>query len=243
MSINPVTWMPTTALSPTGRPWPRGFRNGNGGNIDYSAANKWQGLASPPIEPKPLDGTRPRFCRFTSAVWGLRAVFRTLITYQDKYDLSTIAAIIARWAPGNENNTEAYIASVCKATGRKRDEVLDLQIYEDAMPLARAIVRHELGVPEHFGQAEWYPTEIWDRAADLAGLKRRKPVAVSRDPELVAGGTAATLAGLSAADGLGLVKQYVEPGSAVAQMIGVLAVAAILYLLIRRWRKRKREAA
>ena len=170
-------------------------------------------------------------------------MLRTLITYQDKYDIQTIAGIVARWAPQVENSTEHYIAAVCKATGRRRDEVLNLQVYEDAMPVARAIVTHELGVPEHFGLTEWYPAEIWDRAADLAGLKRRKPIAVSRDPELVAGGTAAALAGLSAADATGLIKQFVEPGSYVAQIVGVLAVAVILYLVTRRLRFRKREAS
>jgi hypothetical protein len=242
--IDPVTYIPRTDLSPSGRPWPRGFRSGNGGNIEHSAGNKWQGLADPPIERKPLDGSRPRFARFRAAVWGLRALLMLLIAYADRHGARTIAAIIARWAPGHENNVEAYVAHVSKLTGFGPLEELDLHDWDTGLAVAKAIVRHELGNPALFGHpvANWYPDDVWDDAATRAGLVRRKPKPVTKDTDLVAGGGAAVLAGVSAADGLGLVKQYVEPGSVAAQVVGVLAVIAVVYLIVRRLKQRKREA-
>jgi hypothetical protein len=247
VSIDPNTWIPTTDRAPTGKFWPRGYRNGNPGNIDYSPASPWQGLADPPLEPKPLDGSRRRFCRFTAAAWGVRTIFRVLITYRDRKaangtPVDTIAEIVARWAPAIENNVVAYVNQVDAAHPAGKDDVLDVRYIEDALPLAKAIVRHELGDPREFGLSEWYPEEVWERGAFLAGLKRRNPKPVTKDTDLVAGGGAAVLAGVSAADGLGLVKQYVEPGSVAAQVVGVLAVIAVVYLIVRRLKQRKREA-
>ena len=66
----------------------RGYRNSNPGNIEHVAANAWQGLATPPS-----DG---RFCRFTSHEFGIRALAALLITYQDRYQLRSVRAIISR---------------------------------------------------------------------------------------------------------------------------------------------------
>jgi hypothetical protein len=68
----------------------RGIRNNNPGNIRYTGT-PWQGLD----EPK-SDG---QFCRFANPCWGIRAIARTLITYQDKHGLNSVYQMIARWAP------------------------------------------------------------------------------------------------------------------------------------------------
>lgn len=243
--IDPITYIPRKLLSPSGRPWPRGFRAGNGGNIEHNERNRWHGLAPDPLEDKPLDGSRRRFAKFIAAVWGLRALLLLLVAYQDKHGLRTIAGIIAKWAPGHENNVEAYVAHVCKLTGFEADQELNLHDWNTGLKVAKAIVRHELGNPSLFGHAvaNWYPDQVWEDAATRAGLVRAKPKAVAKDPELVAGGAAAVATTLSLTDTLGLVKQYVEPGSNAAHVVGVLAVIAVVYLLARRWRQRKREAA
>lgn len=241
--VDPLTHRPTHLRAPNGRFWPRGFRNGNPGNIDFNPANKWQGQVG--IEQRERNGPdfTPRFAVFTSAMWGIRAILRLLIRYQDDHDLRTVRAVLARWAPGHENNTDAYVAAVAKAIGREPDQVLDLHTVEDAVPLGKAIVRHELGDHRAFGLSEWYPAEVWEEAATRAGLLRRAPKPVSQDRDVVAGGTAVALTGLSAADGMGLVKQYVEPGSVTAHAIGVLAALAVGYVLLRALRRRQRDAA
>jgi hypothetical protein len=81
---------------------PRGIRNHNPGNIRRNG-DPWQGLAK--------DQTDREFFTFQSAVYGIRALARLLITYQDKYGLCTIETIIGRWAPAVENNTKARTSS------------------------------------------------------------------------------------------------------------------------------------
>lgn len=56
----------------------RGIRNNNPGNIDYNPANKWQGQL-------PMDKViEPRFCRFESPEYGIRALMKLLSTYHKK---------------------------------------------------------------------------------------------------------------------------------------------------------------
>ncbi len=45
-------------------------------------------------------------------------------TYMAKYHLNTPSAIIRRFAPANENNTDGYIQSVCRLTGLGGEEVI-----------------------------------------------------------------------------------------------------------------------
>lgn len=86
---------------------PRGIRNNNPLNIRIG--NDWLGEKLPNT-----DGT---FEQFTHMKYGLRAAFKLLRNYINKYGLNTIEKIIKRWAPSNENNTKEYIRSVCKQTG------------------------------------------------------------------------------------------------------------------------------
>jgi hypothetical protein len=241
--IDPITYRPTRQRAPNGAFWPRGFRNGNPGNIDFNPANKWQGQVGLETRDPNGPGFKPRFAVFQSAAWGARALLLLLITYQDRHGLNTIRGIIGRWAPTNENDTGAYVREVAKATGFGPDQEIDLHFAEDALPIARAICRHELGDPRKFDLAEWYPAAMWTRAATLAGLQRRAPRPVGQDRELVASGTATVLAGVSLADGTGMARQFIEPGSVAAQLAGVLAVVVVAYLLARALRRRKQEVA
>ena len=97
---------------------PRGIRNNNPGNIRYHIGANWQGLAD---EQKDKE-----FCQFTSPLWGIRAIARTMFTYRDKYGLASVKAVINRYAPPIENNTDGYIQRVCKALGVKPDERIEL---------------------------------------------------------------------------------------------------------------------
>lgn len=116
---------------------PRGIRNHNPGNIDYSIHNEWRGLATPPS-----DG---RFCRFRTAFFGIRALAKTLLTYQRKHDRKTVRQIIDRWAPPHENDTGAYAASVASKINRGVDEPIDLGELKLLSSVVRAIIWHENG--------------------------------------------------------------------------------------------------
>lgn len=115
---------------------PRGIRNNNPGNIRYTGT-VWKGLATPPT-----DGA---FCVFTHPKYGLRALVLLLRNYNRYYDIRTIKSIINRFAPSSENNTTAYIESVCKATSFNDYEQLDLEKEAVLLPLMKAIIKHENG--------------------------------------------------------------------------------------------------
>lgn len=126
----------------------RGIRNNNPGNIVSAANNPWQGQT----------GDDGRFAVFSDPKYGIRALAKTLQTYRARYGLTTIAGIITRWAPPSENNTAAYIASVCQDTGKGANEPLTLGDYP---ALVAAIIKHENGVQP-------YPADLITQACSMA---------------------------------------------------------------------------
>lgn len=116
-----------------------GQRNNNPLNIRKVPGTRWIGSLTPDLEPRrdrevaPLCGAAAtssrcseapvapqgegRFVRFVSIEFGLRAAYQILDTYKQKYHAVCIEDIITRWAPPSENDTEAYIRSVCTLTG------------------------------------------------------------------------------------------------------------------------------
>lgn len=116
----------------------RGIRNNNPGNIRRNN-DPWQGLAAEQADPD--------FFRFTAPEWGYRALMKTIQTYRRKHGLRTIAEMISRWAPANENDTAAYIRSVCQEMQVNPAYVPDVDDRETMCALAAAISKHENGVP------------------------------------------------------------------------------------------------
>ena len=95
---------------------PRGYRNNNPLNIRISS-DKWQGEIQPNT-----DGV---FEQFETMAHGYRAAYIIIRNYIRKYGLNTVAGIITRWAPNNENNTTGYISSVCAQTGFIPGTIID----------------------------------------------------------------------------------------------------------------------
>lgn len=175
---------------------PRGVRNNNPGNIEENGT-AWQGLDTPKS-----DG---RFCRFIDPKWGIRAIARVLITYQDKHGVNTVRGIIDRWAPPVENNTSAYIDHVCRVVGVGRADAIDLHQYKYAAPIVEAIIKHENGqqpyskmqINEGLRLAGIEP----DAQSHVGALDQERPLNKSRTIKgsRVAGGAgaAATIAGIT----------------------------------------------
>ncbi len=115
----------------------RGLRNCNPGNIRRSNT-KYQGEKTP--------STDSAFKQFESLEWGYRAVFMLLHTYRVRGYGDTIEKMISRYAPPSENNTEAYISRLCRATGFERDMPLDTLNAEQMVPVVCAISTVENGV-------------------------------------------------------------------------------------------------
>lgn len=116
---------------------PRGIRNCNPGNIRITK-DKWQGLRT--VQ------TDKEFFQFEEMKWGYRALIRTLQNYRKKHGCNTVADFIRRWAPSNENDTSAYIMSVCKYLGIPSVFVPDVNDRETMCALAVAISKHENGI-------------------------------------------------------------------------------------------------
>jgi len=166
----------------------RGVLNHNPGNLRRSP-DKWQGLA------KEQDDAE--FFQFQSAVWGIRALARTLITYQDRHGLKDIDGIIRRWAPPTENDTESYIRSVCKKTKIGRHALIDVHRYEDLKPLVTAVIAHE-------NRNYAYPDSVVDKALVLAGVESPQPKSLQKSRTVKGAQVAA------AGTGLGLIAELVR---------------------------------
>lgn len=122
----------------------KGLRNNNAGNIRSNPNNQWQEQTG-----EDSDG----FAIFSSPEWGLRAMAKLLLNYQQNSGLKTIRELINRWAPPIENDTDSYVNSVSKRMGINSDTPLSLSVFGFVTPanettlreLMKAIVTHENG--------------------------------------------------------------------------------------------------
>ncbi len=171
---------------------PRGIRNNNPGNLRRTT-DPWQGLAVPQ--------TDSAFFVFKDATYGIRALARTLINYQDQHGLRTIRQIISRWAPANENDTASYINAVAKQAGFDADQPLNMHKFDHLKAVTVNIIRHENG------QQPYSDAQI-TKALVLAGVE--PSTASLQETRTVKGGQAAT----AATAGLGVVEavqQTIDP--------------------------------
>lgn len=131
----------------------RGIRNNNPGNIRHGDA--WQGLAE--------QQTDSSFCVFRSPEYGIRALAKVLLNYEKKYGLNTVRKIVSRYAPENENDTDAYIKSVAGQLGVDADEPITVRDKATLLVLVKAIIRHENG-------EQPYSSEILLKGLEMAGV-------------------------------------------------------------------------
>jgi hypothetical protein len=210
---------------------PRGVRNSNPGNIRWG--DPWQGLV--PIDQR-LD---PDFCQFVDPAWGIRALARTLITYQDKHGLRTVRGIISRWAPDSENNTDAYVHAVCLQTGLDKREPLNMHRYDHLRPLLEAIIRHECGKGPMRTANTWYANDVIEVALQRAGVVR-EAAAVAAVPvtKETIGATTTGLVGMaqigevmpSVIAAVEKADSHISSGSMVRIGFGLLLIAVSVYI-------------
>lgn len=115
---------------------PRGIRNNNPGNIRKSAAD-WVGK---------VEGSDPDFETFDTPTNGVRALAKVLIAYQDKHACRTVRQLIDRWAPPNENDTDAYVDAVASAVGVEPDDTIIVDDPHVLTALVIAVIQHENGM-------------------------------------------------------------------------------------------------
>jgi len=208
----------------------------NPGHIEIGAP--WEGLA-----PTQRHG---RFAAFVSPEYGIRAIARVLITYQDKRlakdgsRIDTVAEIIERWAPSSENDASSYAAHVRKRLGLSAGDTVDVKNYETMRGLVTSIILHENGSMP-------YSDEEIRKGIALAGIAPPvKPVKESRT--LKAGTVAAGATGVGmmaeAAQQIAPAVPLVETiGKYAPWAVGVLVIAAVGYMAYRYLQDRKLRVA
>ena len=126
----------------------RGIRNNNPLNIRHSA-DRWQGARK--------EQTDKAFVQFESMAYGYRAAWKTLQSYYNRFcrqgQAFTVQNIIRRWAPPNENDTEAYIRTVLTLSGIGAQENLlppeNTDSYHRLSKLLAAMTVMENGIRPH----------------------------------------------------------------------------------------------
>lgn len=212
----------------------RAVRNNNPGNVEKGAP--WQGLM-PDEEMTREQRDEKRFCVFKSPKWGFRAMARTLITYQDKYKITTIAGAVARWAPSNENDTKAYVRHVSDLSERNAAETLDFHSYADAAPVVKAMAIHECG--------GWFFSDAdLDAGLTLAGVEPpAKSLAQSRTVKAATAASVVTGASLVAetvqtlSPATSLVREVANYAPWVAGVLVIGILFAIVYYRFDDWRR------
>lgn len=131
----------------------RGIRLNNPTNIRHG--EPWVGLA-----PTQDD---PAFCAFVSPEYGIRAAVMILKTYKSK-GIMTLRDAIQRWAPPNENETDAYVHDVSSRTGIDPDSCIDLTAYTTCKNVIKAIIYHENG-------QQPYSDGVISKGLALAGIE------------------------------------------------------------------------
>lgn len=119
---------------------PRGLRNNNPGNIRNSDATDWIG------EVEPSKKKDDSFEEFETMAHGYRALIRLLQNYRRKHKCQTISDFINRWAPRSENDTTAYIRTVCREMQVPTTYVPDINDKHTMCAFASAISLVENGV-------------------------------------------------------------------------------------------------
>ncbi len=127
---------------------PRGVRNNNPGNIDFNPRNAWQGQLG--LE---VGVAKPRFARFDTPENGIRALGKLLINYRGKdgmpgvggKGIDTVLETISRWAPSNENDTQAYAGAVAKRLGVGITDPINIKNLATLRGMVVSIIVHENG--------------------------------------------------------------------------------------------------
>jgi hypothetical protein len=138
----------------------RALRNNNPLNLRPSG-DSWKGLRQ--------EQTDPGYLQFDTTFHGLRAGAMNLLTYYRVHRRRTVRSIIQSWAPPSDNNpTESYISTVCKALGVAADTCVNLENGTTLRLLMEAMIRVEAG-------SQPFPREEIEAAINAAYGSHRSP--------------------------------------------------------------------
>lgn len=96
-------------------------------------------------------GNNRGFCVFPSFEAGVYQVYRQLVIYYTRDKLRTITAILNKYAPPSENNTNAYISFLSKYSGIPANKILT---EKELIYLIPGILKMESGTIVSINQVE-----------------------------------------------------------------------------------------
>jgi hypothetical protein len=190
-----MTTTTATSADDEARP-PIGLRQNNPGNIRLTKKDKWQES----LPPQPGD----QFVRFRAPQWGIRAIAKILISY-DKAGISTPYDFAKRWAPpGDNNDTTAYAKHIADALAVELYDYIDLDSFEVALPLVKAVILHENG-------RNPYKDQIIIDGLRMGGIKDAPQKSLAKKGSFLAlSGTGVTGTLLAANEAVAPVKKVVD---------------------------------
>lgn len=191
---------------------PRGANN----VLNIEKGQKWQGLAD--------EQRDPRFASFKSVQFCLRAGARILLAYKAR-DITTVAGMIATWAPPSDNNpTAIYAANVAQAMGVGVNDEIDIDQCGLMLPALKAMARQESGYTAD--------DSVFLEAMRMAGVHDVKPKPLARSNQVLAAAGSAVLSGGAAIASMNdtvvapvtkALAPYAQQNHHVGQVIGILA--------------------
>lgn len=163
---------PAAARAAAGKGAARGLRNNNPGNIEYGSFTKNRGAT----------GSDGRFAKFDTAEQGIGAMADLMRSYGAR-GFDTVDSILARYAPGSENNTAAYSSAVSKKLGVKGSDKLNLNDPAVMKTLIGAMIQHENG-------SNPYGDDVMRAATMSPGQRKANASMVGQIPGVAAQGSA-----------------------------------------------------
>jgi hypothetical protein len=188
---------------------PLGIRNNNPGNL------------------------RPQgqFAQYPDMETGIRALDANLQSY-GKQGIDTLSGVIRKWAPPNENNTDAYIKAAAARLGIDPNQKIDLSNPLQRLAIGTAITLHENGPQGVFGQSAAYPAPPLAAQKNAEGLASGQIDTMQRSYQglqgMRAGGTSA-LQDIDNMIGLSQGKNVATAGTYLAKLAGLTSANAAEY--------------
>jgi len=224
---------------------PPGIRHNNPGNLKQTnPRTRWRGQVSD------IALKQNVYEEYLTPEDGMRAMIRDLLVKHER-GLDTVEKIIEVYAPRNvdNNQTDAYINDVCQRMSKLLQRViyddtrLDLDDYNTAHALVRAMVRHENGPPPG---ADWYRDGVYVEALRRNNLTRSTKQIVTQSTTIKTAGFAgvggSVLGTTAVVDAVNQAKDAVSPGTLLYVVLTLIVVSCTLYIIYERYRRAKIES-
>ena len=165
--------------------WDPSANNGQGGFVFQSTANIANSAnGTAPNAPMGIRNNNPgnlrpggNFAQYPDMQTGLTALDNNLQSY-GKQGINTVAGVISKWAPPNENDTNGYIQEVSQRLGIKPNQPIDL-----SNPLVRQSISTAIALRENGPQGVFGTGGAGGRAPVAGPMAAQPPMGAQKSTE------------------------------------------------------------